>query len=247
MKNVVLLGFFGVLLLSGCHNYGGGIRVGGHYSHGYTAPPAHAPAHGRSNHRYHYYPNAEFYFDVTRNTYFYLDSRGDWTFSVNLPTRFHSHLQSGYVEVEMAEERPYLRHKHYKRKYSRHGKYKRKFNRNNRKRNSLKYNSDRERRYSDDHKNNYRKKRHDRGLKYSDDYKSQPRKNKHDRGLRFTDDDNKKTRKYSDDRDKKKRKYSDDRDKKKRKYSDDNKKKYKKKKQKDYEDEEKNGKGMRFK
>lgn len=125
MKKIVLLSVLSLLFFTGCRVVGGGVRV----DVGHHLPPAHAPAHGRrGHHMYHYYPDAEFYFDAHRNLYFYLDSRAQWTFSVNLPIRLRSHLRSGYVEIEMEGERPYTRHKHHRIKYKRHKhKYKRKF------------------------------------------------------------------------------------------------------------------------
>lgn len=126
MKQVVLLSVLSLFLFTGCHGVGGGVRVdaGSHYSH--HAPPSHAPAHGRRDHyRYNYYPTAEFYFDTGRNMYFYLDSGGRWSFSVNLPLHLRSHLHDGYVEIEMEYDRPYLRHKDHKNKYKKH-KYKNK-------------------------------------------------------------------------------------------------------------------------
>lgn len=128
MKYIVLLSALSLLLFTGCHNVGGGIRLEAGFPHGHNAPPAHAPAYGRRHHMYHYYPNAEFYFDVGRNMYFYLDTHGQWSFSVNLPLHLRSHLHSGYVEIEMEHDRPYLRHKHYKNKYRKNNyKYKRKY------------------------------------------------------------------------------------------------------------------------
>lgn len=124
MKQVVLLSVLSLFLFTGCHGVGGGIRVDAGFSHSHHAPPSHAPAHGRRDHyRYHYYPTAEFYFDTGRNMYFYLDSRGRWSFSVNLPLHLRSHLHNGYVEIEMGDDRPYLRHKDHKNKYKKH-KYK---------------------------------------------------------------------------------------------------------------------------
>ncbi len=124
MKQVVFLSVLSLFLFTGCHGVGGGVRVdAGSHSH---APPSHAPAHGRRDHyRYNYYPTAEFYFDTGRNMYFYLDSRGRWSFSVNLPLHLRSHLHDGYVEIEMEYDRPYLRHKDHKNKYKKH-KYKNK-------------------------------------------------------------------------------------------------------------------------
>ena len=132
MKRVVLLSVLSLFAITGCHNFGGGVIIGGSYSHGHNAPPAHAPAHGRrSHHRYHYYPNAEFYFDIGRNMYFYLDSNARWSYSVTLPFHLRHHLHNNYVEIEMEDDRPYRRHKHHKNKYKKHktkynrkGKYK---------------------------------------------------------------------------------------------------------------------------
>ena len=121
MKRIVFLSILSLFFITGCHPYGGGVVVGGSYSSGYVPPPSHAPAYGyRQNHRYYYYPNADFYFDVDRNMYFYLDSRGSWTFSVNLPIHLRTHLHNGYgyVEFEMENDRPYSRHKYHKNKYN---------------------------------------------------------------------------------------------------------------------------------
>jgi hypothetical protein len=131
MKQVVLLSMLlSLVLLTGCRGIGGALVVGG-YPHVEYAPPAHAPAHGRRHQRmYHYYPNAEFYFDVSRNMYFYLGLNGSWSFSVNLPHRLRSHLHSGYVEIEMDDARPYKRHSYHKNKYKKHKyKYKNKYER----------------------------------------------------------------------------------------------------------------------
>lgn len=127
MKKIVLLSLLSLLFFTGCRVVGGGVRV----NVGHVHPPVHAPAHGRrSHHMYHYYPDAEFYFDAGRNLYFYLDPHAQWTFSVNLPIRLRRHLHSGYVEIEMDSERPYIRHKHHRIKYKRNKhkhKHKRKF------------------------------------------------------------------------------------------------------------------------
>lgn len=131
MKKVALLCVLGVLVFTGCHNVGGGIRLEAGFPHAHHAPPPHALAHGRRHHMYHYYPHAEFYFDVGRNMYFYLDTHGQWSFSVTLPVRLRHHLHSGFVEIEMEETRPYLRHKYHKNKYKNH-KYKRKYKKSKR-------------------------------------------------------------------------------------------------------------------
>ena len=125
MKKIVLLGVLSLLFFTGCRVVGGGVRV----NVGHDLPPAHAPAHGRrAHHMYHYYPDAEFYFDIHRNLYFYLDSRSHWKFSVNLPLHLRHHISNGYVEIEMEDDRPYIRHKHHRIKYKKNKKkYKRKF------------------------------------------------------------------------------------------------------------------------
>ena len=117
MKKIVLLSAFGLLFLTGCETIGGGVIVD--TSYGYTpAPPAHAPAYGRRmQRRYYYYPEAEFYFDIGRNMYFYLDSGSRWISSPRLPHRLRRHLSSSYVEIEMDDDRPYRRHKFYRNKY----------------------------------------------------------------------------------------------------------------------------------
>jgi len=114
MKKIVLMSVFGLLFLTGCETVGGGLIV----DTGYGYPPSHAPAYGRRiHHRYYYYPEAEFYFDIGRNMYFYLDSNAQWTFSARLPLRLRSHLSSSHVEIEMDDDRPYRRHKFYRNKY----------------------------------------------------------------------------------------------------------------------------------
>lgn len=202
MKQVVLLSVLSLFLFTGCHGVGGGIRIDAGYPYSHHAPPSHAPAHGRrSLHRYHYYPNAEFYFDTGRNMYFYLNSRGQWSFSVNLPLHLRSHLHNGYVEIEMEHDRPYLRHKHHKNKYNK-SKYKSKLRYKNGKVykskrkyiNDRKYKSDRkyknDRKYKDESK--YKNKR-----KYKDNKKKDRNKKDKYRSEEGDDDDHrKKDREY---------------------------------------------------
>lgn len=165
MKRVVLLSVFSLFLFTGCYPYGGGIMVEGGYPHSQPMPPSHAPAHGRrQQHRYHYYPNAEFYFDVGRNMYFYLDTRGQWSFSVNLPLHLRSHLHSGYVEIEMDDNRPYRRHKYYKNKYKKH---KTRYKRNNKAKHKVKKSKKKHKKYRDDEENDDR--RHKKGRRYDRD------------------------------------------------------------------------------
>ena len=127
MKKIALLSLLSLFLFSGCRYYGGGVIVNGGYSYN-DHVPSHAPAYGhrRNFHRYHYYPYADIYFDTGRNMYFYLDNRGHWSFSVNLPLHLHSRLERGYVEIEMEADRPYVKHQYYKNKYK-NNKYKSKY------------------------------------------------------------------------------------------------------------------------
>lgn len=123
MKKIVFLSLLSLTFITGCHPYGGGIIIDDGYAH--RPVPS---THRHSLHRYYYYPNAEIYFDVGRNMYFYLNSAGTWSFSVNLPIHLRSHLHNAYIEVEMEYDRPYLRHKYYKNKYKKHKRYIRKNN-----------------------------------------------------------------------------------------------------------------------
>ena len=162
MKQVVLLSLFSLLSFTGCLS--GDVFVKGSNSYGHNAPPAHAPAHGRrQQHRYHYYPNAEFYFDIGRNTYFYLDSNARWTFSVNLPYRLRSHLHNNYVEIEMGEERPYRKHDYYRNKYKKH---KTKYKRNQKPKQKAKKSKKKHKKYHDEEDGDHRDKK---GKKYEYD------------------------------------------------------------------------------
>lgn len=119
MKRLLFSATVSLLLLTGCHQFGGGVRIDNRHHEAQNMPPAHAPAHGRRSqyHRYYYYPNAEFYFDIGRNVYFYLDSRGQWVFSAALPVHLHSYRHSHRVEIEMESDKPYSEHHHHKKKY----------------------------------------------------------------------------------------------------------------------------------
>lgn len=135
------LAIFSVIIisLSACRSVpiivpGVGIHVSGHNGH----PPAHAPAHGRrAHHNYHYYPDSEVYFDISRRSYFYL-SGGNWTVSATLPHALRLHLGS-HVSLELDTAEPYHRHhtnrKHYPRGYFKkkhRGKHKNKKNKKRR-------------------------------------------------------------------------------------------------------------------
>lgn len=153
MKRVVLLSVLSLFIMTGCHNFGGGVILGGSYSQGHNAPPAHAPAHGRrSHHRYQYYPNAEFYFDIGRSMYFYLDSGARWSYSVTLPIHLRHHLHNNYIEIEMDDDRPYNKHKYHKNKYKKH---KTKYNRKN----NYKKSKKKHRKYDEGENDRHHKKR----------------------------------------------------------------------------------------
>lgn len=188
MKKILFLSIFSLLLFTGCRTFGGGVVVSTGYPHSYNTPPAHAPAYGnRSHHRYHYYPNAEFYFDIDRNMYFYLDSRGEWTFSLNLPLHLRSHLYNGYgyVEFELENDRPYLQHRSHRSKYNapryrNKWKYKRdrKYKNHHKYKNSHNYRNDR--RYKSNHKYNDHDLDRNRRHKSERRYKSNHKYNDHD-------------------------------------------------------------------
>ena len=206
MKKIVFLSVLSLILMTGCHTYGGGIIIDDGYAHR-PLPPSHA----HRLHRYYYYPNAEIYFDVGRNMYFYVNSAGAWTFSVNLPVHLRSHLHNAYVEVEMEQDRPYLRHKYYKNKYKKHKRYIRKY------KNTPRYRDDRilrqgnridDRKYRNERKYDVRKFKNEQKYKkrtYRDkrkykerEYKNEKRNKHQDKIMR------KKQEKYENDEDNKK-------------------------------------------
>ncbi len=115
-KTIVMM--LALVFLSGC-------MVDGYISGSVPLYRSASPAHGayghRQAHRYYYYPEAEIYFDVDRNMYFYLDSAGQWQMNVRLPLHLRPHLRHRYVEIESDDDRPYRQHKRYRKKY--HHKY----------------------------------------------------------------------------------------------------------------------------
>lgn len=120
MFKVIVLSVFSLILLTGCNHLDASLVLQPNLHHADRhGPPAHAPAHGRrAQHRYHYYPEADFYYDDNRNTYFFIDSSGGWKVSVNLPYRYQTYLRTSYVEIEMESDRPYVNYKDHKRKYN---------------------------------------------------------------------------------------------------------------------------------
>ncbi|HEY5602298.1 MAG TPA: hypothetical protein VIM41_04245 [Gammaproteobacteria bacterium] len=81
-----------------------------------NGPPDHAPAHGyRAKHSYHYYPDAQVYFDTGRSVYFYL-SDGAWKLSASLPGSLKVSLGS-HISIDMDSDKPYSKHSEHKAKY----------------------------------------------------------------------------------------------------------------------------------
>lgn len=111
-----------VFALNACSRVGGDVHVGFHKNNpppkakkvGKPAPPAHAKAYGRrARYAYHYYPDAQVYFDIHRKVYFYFEGRA-WKMSVTLPKRIKL---ARHVTIEMDTDRPYKDFKKHKAKY----------------------------------------------------------------------------------------------------------------------------------
>ena len=124
------IGFFLLFFLNACQTPGGNVVLNwpsspperneapaGEVSrHPGGGPPPHAKAHGY--HRkfgYHYYPNAEVYYDEGRKVYFYLDGN-EWRMEVSLPGSLRVRL-GDYVEIEMDSDKPYTEFAEHKSKY----------------------------------------------------------------------------------------------------------------------------------
>ena len=101
----VLIWAFFPLFLPACYVYpAGSVAVSQPYDDG--GPPRHAPAHGYRRHQqYRYYPAAQVYFSLERNTYFYLDG-SSWRMSVTLPHHLEIRLDDPVV-IEMDSDEPY--------------------------------------------------------------------------------------------------------------------------------------------
>lgn len=109
-----------ITVLTGCKTIGGGVIS---HAPGPTArhdsPPAHAPAHGRrvqQRFHYHYFPNAQVYFDLDRRLYFYI-SANRWKVSVSLPEYFRRRLDDQRVLLEMEIAKPYQEFHRHKKQY----------------------------------------------------------------------------------------------------------------------------------
>ena len=88
-------------------------------------PPPHAPAYGyRAKHTYHYYPQAQVYFDISRELYFYRIGE-DWRVSATLPTALRVRL-GDHVTIELDSDNPYYYFEHQKKMKHPPGKMKKK-------------------------------------------------------------------------------------------------------------------------
>ena len=104
-----------IYIFPGCTQVRTGIYTGGHPG-SKGGPPPHAPAHGyRAKYKYHYYPSAKVYFDISRKVYFYLEA-DRWKMSVSLPSRFHIRVGQ-HVTIEMESDRPYTAFDKHNKKY----------------------------------------------------------------------------------------------------------------------------------
>jgi hypothetical protein len=117
LSNQLILSGSLLLFLSlaafGCTSVGIGIGGGAEPEGG---PPPHAPAHGyRAKHRYHYYPSAQIYFDLSRKAYFYMED-AKWRMSVSLPEHLRVKL-GDHVTIDLDTDRPYKYFEEHKKKY----------------------------------------------------------------------------------------------------------------------------------
>jgi len=121
----LLLCSVSLLCFISCSTTVGGVEAGvqtgqqpvvceGHEHH--AGPPPHAPAYGyHKKYTYHYYPDTQVYFDVSRQVYFYIE--GDhWQVSAALPNQFRVGL-GDYVTIEADTAQPYEYHTEHVHKY----------------------------------------------------------------------------------------------------------------------------------
>ncbi len=116
-----------IVTIVACRTTGGGVHVGwipdSKMRHppcskkaAKRGPPPHAPAHGyRAKYKYHYYPHAQVYFDISREVYFYMEGNA-WRMSACLPGGLHVRL-GDYVAIDMDSDKPYKHFKKHKKKY----------------------------------------------------------------------------------------------------------------------------------
>ena len=88
-------------------------------------PPPWAPAHGyRTKTRHIYFPDQNFYYDVERSVYFYLDN-GGWSISASLPG-IYANVNLGrsrQVQLEIGGHTPYVYNEVHVVEYRRHNNY----------------------------------------------------------------------------------------------------------------------------
>ena len=118
---------FFIVSIVACRTTAGGVNFGWEpdseisYTHDCKkkrkgGPPSHAPAHGyRSKHTYYYYPDAQVYFDISKEVYFYMKGQS-WQVSASLPGGPHVQL-GDYVAIQMDSDKPYTRFIDHKKKY----------------------------------------------------------------------------------------------------------------------------------
>lgn len=110
MKKLLLLLLI-IPVFAGCRVTG----VGVHATVG-TPPPPHY-----DHFQYYYYPDAEVYFDISRNVYFYYYG-GRWVMSARLPRHIHIEIDD-HVILKLETDRPYSYHPKHLQAYPR-GKWK---------------------------------------------------------------------------------------------------------------------------
>ena len=83
-------------------------------------PPPWAPAHGwRAKHHFVYYPSAEVYYEPTSRMWFWFGGN-DWEAGLSLPLALQGYVRVGGIGIDMAVDRPYLRHTEVVRYYGGH-------------------------------------------------------------------------------------------------------------------------------
>lgn len=105
MKKLFLLLLI-IPIFAGCRVTGVGI-----HAHVGTPAPHYDP------YQYYYYPDAEVYFDISRNVYFYFYG-GRWIMSARLPRHIHIEIDDR-VTLELDTDRPYSHHPRHLREYPR--------------------------------------------------------------------------------------------------------------------------------
>ena len=86
-------------------------------------PPPWAPAHGQrakqaQQYNYVYYPQRQVYYAPDTHQWFWL-SNGQWSFGINLPTRYQGYVGSGGIPLVLESRRPYVQHVYVEETYGR--------------------------------------------------------------------------------------------------------------------------------